>query len=104
MTDRTTTPPWLVSMITDAASEHVGTYDRITVTRSGDGVVEYGPSDHPGRCHWGGYARTSMSFYKGEDSWIILAPQIICHHPAATVAVAEALTDPAVSRFMQLWR
>ena len=38
MTDRTTTPPWLVSMITDAASEHVGTYDRITVTRSDDGV------------------------------------------------------------------
>jgi hypothetical protein len=45
-----------------------------------------------------------MSFYRGEDSWIILAPQIICHHPVATVAVAEALTDPAVSRFMQLWR
>jgi CubicO group peptidase (beta-lactamase class C family) len=74
------------------------------VTQSGDDVVEYGPTDHPARCYWGGYARTSMNFYREEDSWIVLAPQIICHHPAATVAVVEALTDPVVSRFVQLWR
>ena len=39
-----------------------------------------------------------------EDNEIILAPQIICHHPAGSAAVAEALTNPALSRFMQLWR
>jgi len=74
------------------------------ITRSGEGVVDAAPDDHPGRCHWGGYARTTMSYYRGEESWIVLAPQIICHHPAATAAVANALTVPAVTRFMQLWR
>lgn len=74
------------------------------VTRLGDDLDEYGPNDHPARCHWGGYARTTMNFFRKEDSWIILAPQVICHHPVAMAAIAEALTEPAVTRFMQLWR
>lgn len=74
------------------------------VTRSGDDLNEYGPNDHPGHCYWRGYARTMMDFFRDEDSWIILAPQVICHHPVASAAVSEALAEPVLTRFMQLWR
>ncbi|MEQ9260103.1 MAG: serine hydrolase domain-containing protein [Roseovarius sp.] len=75
-----------------------------SITQPAMEIREYEPRDHPGECSWDGYANTSVNYYRNEDAWIIIAPQLIVHGPRGTEEFLEALRLPAVSLFRQLWR
>ncbi len=64
----------------------------------------YDLTEHPAECTWDGYANTAVHYYRHEDSWIILAPQVMCHGPAGLDEVRNALRWPAVREFQDLWR
>jgi len=74
------------------------------IARPAPEVVAYAPGEHPAACFWRGYAHTNVTYFRGEDAWIITAPQVMDHGPAGPRRVHEVLTKPAVAAFLDLWR
>ncbi|MEX2650414.1 MAG: serine hydrolase domain-containing protein [Alphaproteobacteria bacterium] len=74
------------------------------ITRPTLDIEEYQPTEHPAACYWSGYANTSAHFFRDDDAWIVVAPQIMGHGASRSEAVESVLTRPAVAAFLDLWR
>jgi CubicO group peptidase (beta-lactamase class C family) len=74
------------------------------IARADEEVAEFDAAEHAGACFWGGYAHTSVTYFRDEDAWIITAPQVMAHGSSGSRRIDQVLTTPALRTFLELWR
>ena len=74
------------------------------ITSPSADLEEYQATEHPAMCSWAGYANSTVHYFRDEDAWIVIAPQVICHGPAGEGEIYAVLTGPALETFLDLWR
>ena len=74
------------------------------ITSPSADLEEYLATEHPSMCAWAGYANSTVHYFRDEDAWIVIAPQVICHGPAGDGEIYAVLTGPALETFLDLWR
>jgi CubicO group peptidase (beta-lactamase class C family) len=74
------------------------------ITNPSPDLEEYQPTEHPAMCRWSGYANSTVHYFRDEDAWIVIAPQVMCHGLAGKGEIYAVLTKPALETFLDLWR